>query len=83
MTGLTDPRAIERLTQMNQREQAIPGPPLRHTSAEYFDRMTEALGTDPGTLSPQAQRILVWLAGWDDPTITGIVELLEAARQAG
>jgi transposase len=43
-------------------------------------QIIEAAGIDPSKLSEQGQRILNWLAEWDDWTTGGIVELLQAAR---
>ena len=50
--------------------------------ARYRHRLVTAGGFDPENLSEQAQRILRWLTDWDDPTIAGLVELLEATRRA-
>jgi hypothetical protein len=45
-------------------------------------RLVAAAGIEAEGLSAQAQRILVWLSGWDDPTIDGVVEIVLAARAA-
>lgn len=43
-------------------------------------RIVGAAGIDVDELSRHGRRILNWLAGWDEPTIDGVVELVSAAR---
>jgi hypothetical protein len=43
-------------------------------------RIVTAAGIDADELSEHARRILDWLAGWDEPTIDGVVELVSATR---
>jgi hypothetical protein len=50
--------------------------------ARQRHRLVAAAGIDADKLPAQAQRTLVWLSGWDDPTIDGLVEILLAARTA-
>lgn len=50
---------------------------------DRFERVVEAAGVDVDTLSPKARMDLVWMAGWEDPTIEGAIEVLEAARGIG
>jgi hypothetical protein len=55
---------------------------LAAREADQRRQIVEAAGIDPSRLSEQGQRILNWLAEWDDWTTGGIVELLQAARAA-
>ena len=48
--------------------------------AERRRRIVLVAGIDTDELSEQARRILDWLAGWDEPTIDGVVELVSATR---
>jgi hypothetical protein len=50
--------------------------------ARQRHRLVAAAGIEADTLPAQAQRTLVWLSGWDDPTIDGLVEILLATRTA-
>ena len=48
-----------------------------------YDQLAAAVGAASDTLSPKAQKALVWLATWHEPTIEGITELFNAARRVG
>jgi hypothetical protein len=45
-------------------------------------RIVAATGIDIDDLSEHGRHILDWLAGWDEPTIGGVVELVTATRAA-
>lgn len=45
----------------------------------HLATMCEAIPVDPATLPDRAQRILIWLAKWDDHTAEGVAELFAAA----
>lgn len=47
---------------------------------EQERRIYEAAGIDPGDLSANAASIVRWLAGWDQHTTRGLMELLGIAR---
>jgi hypothetical protein len=79
VTDLTDERALRRLAELLDRDRSF-DPPLTHTGGEFYQRLAAAIGGDLGALSPQAQRILVWLCEWDDATVAGLVEILETAK---
>lgn len=55
--------------------------------AEFARRATAQMLTAGAltmeSLTPQARRTLAWLAESDDPTVTGIADLLTAAHAAG
>ncbi|HET7486873.1 MAG TPA: hypothetical protein VFJ85_03025 [Acidimicrobiales bacterium] len=48
----------------------------------YHDRLVAAAGIDPATLPPVGQRILTWLAGWDEPTTEGMEAIFAAIANA-
>jgi hypothetical protein len=50
--------------------------------AAFRRRLVAAAGIDPAALSPQARRILDWLAEWDEWITEGLVEILGAVRAA-
>jgi hypothetical protein len=76
-TTPTDGPALIRALHLHSQRQ------LRELSESQFRvRLVTAAGIDPDKLSPQAQRTLDWLTGWDSPTIDGLVEILTATRTA-
>lgn len=50
--------------------------------AQYRRQLLSAAGIEADKLTEQGQRILNWLTGWDDWTIGGLVEILQATRTA-
>lgn len=76
----TDPQAAAAVQAYRSHEAGF-DPPLsdRVRPTACLERMVAALGVDVGTLTPLAQRTLVWLANTD--STAGLVDLFTAARQ--
>src|SRR5438067_1044198 len=55
-------------------------PELPDRQQAFHRRLLGAAGVRETSLSPRARRALVWLVGWDEPTIGGLEDLLSAAR---
>lgn len=73
------PTALARLNALAEAERRR-AREIRRSS--FRRRLVAAAGIDPEALSPQARRILDWLADWDEPTTEGLVEILDAVRAA-
>lgn len=54
--------------------------PATDWRSEQERELYTAAGVDPGDLSDNATSIVRWLAGWDDHTILGVMELVAIAR---
>jgi hypothetical protein len=58
-------------------------PELTPQERRRYDLMIEAGGLDVEALDWEGRDALVWLVRWDNPTIEGVCQLLEAAHAAG